>query len=388
MCVCNPQESVFGSGDSHIRTVSILHYDTASDTYTDKTSTMTLSTSPTDYMFPYATAGSMLYIGSGLEAFPGIKLDCDGLMNYTGDGVIVAEIWTGAAWTNIPFMTTRASPDYARQCQQIGTAASQQVRFGDVSAWRTTTVNSVADKYWLRFRITSDLDTMCKVSRIKVHTNRTEINADGFMEFFGNARPLIRLPYDLGLTEAAANSPANGDVYSSSTIGVGRVENSFQDAVTDTIGFVADFPSGIDTSYPMTLVWRFIGTSAPVGTQDIYWTIRWLITSDYSDTVWGDDSTVGDSSGDAGVKARQKSTTVTSSIAAANKQYRATAELDVNFFDQDDVIAPRLLWVSISREAGDALDTYGGTVNMIQLTPTYVAWRLGIHVLDGAVPGA
>lgn len=368
-------EAVFGEGDSYTRGMSVFKANPSGE-FTDVTSTLNVVEGTTS-MFDTTVADNIMYVGGTITRFFGLKMESNGGMNFGSGGEVLIEYWNGSAWTSVPFMCVLSGPPYSRQCRYLCTAADQQVRFGLTTGWVKNTVNSVS-AYWVRIHLTTAITTAPVLSRIKLHSNRAELNADGFYELFGNARVTKNIPYDLGLLEAAANSPANSDVYISNNIGVGRQENQFQTGVLDRIALTADFPEDLDTSYPLVFRWRYFAVS---GSGDVHWVVRWVTSSDYT-VSGGEQSTVGDSTGDAGPKAYEQATTLITTASVANKQLVASVSLDLNLLPQDAGFENNLLWISLERDGTQGTDTLASSAVLIQVTPSYTAFRTGAHLTD------
>jgi len=205
----------------------------------------------------------------------------------------------------------------------------------------------------------------------KLHSSRMEVNGDGWPEFFGNARPIGLLPWDLGLTEAASASPSNQDLFVSDLLDVGRIENKFSNGTTDRIGFTDFLPLELDTSCPITLRLALITDDASAGNIDFV--IRWGYTAD-GDNVYT-------SSGSAPTTGpnEQNITTSLAAPTAANTQLTYEFDLDVS-----GMVARRaaggfgdIIWISIQRTAGD---THAGDISMINLKAYYYKWATGGHI--------
>ena len=158
-------------------------------------------------LFPTIPADDdALYIGSSLLLlFPGVKILVSAaitLSSGTLDQCIIWEFWDGSAWLDLKLMTVYSGPPYTNFGSTtfgfgdptIGTtshAVEYSHRFGTLNNWATTTVNGV-NAYWVRCRLLSatNLDVNPVISDISIHTNNTEITTDGFLEYFGKARPV------------------------------------------------------------------------------------------------------------------------------------------------------------------------------------------------------
>lgn len=254
------RESSIGQGDSFVRGM-LIYTETSGGVFTDVSSDAASASSST-FAFPGTAVNSALYVSCDLQnkvegdyiKFPGVKITT---AVAASGGEIVAEYWTGSSWSEFNHMSTESSNTYLPYAKQIfQRIGSEQVRF-DVSIssfWqKNDPIGSGTDRFWVRFRVVSALSVAPVFEQFKIHTNRSEINEDGFIEFFGTARPISTLPFDIGSFQAANSSPSNQDLWVGDNIGVGRIENQFDAFTTDRSGLVRPFPNDIDTSSPIRL---------------------------------------------------------------------------------------------------------------------------------------
>jgi len=156
-------------------------------------------------------------------------------------------------------MNTNANFPYTQYGNAVCSAPSEQWRFGfdptTPSTWAPVTINingSDITKYWGIFEITSTITTDATIEQMKIHTNRTEINADGKVEYFG----LARYPRTLfsGLSNYVVNAlydPANETVDYGSEFEAKYLDNEFANNAIDGLGFTQGIVSGLDTSIPL-----------------------------------------------------------------------------------------------------------------------------------------
>jgi len=371
-------ETCMGEGDSYTNGMLVYTYDGSS--YADVTAAAKSSSGST-FAFPNLNVNTAVYWASAVSdgadfvKHHGLKFDIE---TAQVGGEIVFEYWNGSAWIEFPGMCTGgASPYYPAARQYFNTAGSCQTRYNiDVpnDSWAKNDDPSVGTSYyWVRARIASTLTTAPVLQQSKLHSSRREINNDGWPEYFGNARPIGTLPWDLGLVEAANASPADQDVFISDNLGVGRKENLFANTATDRIGFTDYLPLDLDTSCPVLL--RFSVRSA-AGGGDIDWVVRW----GYSQDEGLPDDDVYLTTTAAPTTGPNEQSVVSSEAAptAVNKQKTYQFKLDLS-----DMVARRaggfgdLLWVSIERTSGD---THAGDVAMINLKAYYYKWCDGGHV--------
>ncbi|MHC4648979.1 MAG: hypothetical protein ACYTBJ_26290, partial [Planctomycetota bacterium] len=123
---------------------------------------------------------------------------------------------------------------------------------------------------WIRFRVATAITTAPIFEQFKLHTNRFEINADGWHEYFGRARPVGQLPFAIGQDKALSGNLGNQSLWINEDIGSGLNENSFN-AVGDTIGRTFFMPQDLDTSGKIKL--KIVGRPSGTGTTEF--TVKW-----------------------------------------------------------------------------------------------------------------
>jgi len=234
------------------------------------------------------------------------------------------------------------------------------------------------DHYWIRLRIASNITTAPIFEQFKLHTNRFEINSDGWVEYFGKARPTAKLPWEVQVFEKATGTDVKDqDLYLSKGIDNGGKKNKFIAQQTDPnkvqrIGFKTTLPLDMDTSTPVDFQWSVISDATSGGTVD--WIIRWGFNSD-GDMVY-------DNSANAPATAPNEQEIIYPSPPPAvqdmTKWYKVS--LDVS-----DMISRRengfgdTIWVSIERSS---VDTHTGDVSLISMGAYYTKWCEGGHTVN------
>jgi hypothetical protein len=244
-----PQESAFGGGDCHVRGVSFLtNTNLEAGTWADITATLRFLDASSTNLFAGLTVGNCFYAGGDYE-FPG--LECIFTAARVG-GAVVLEFWNGAAWIEIPHLSSDADAPYAQYAQRVFLRTGiEQIRFGERSSWATKSLNGIT-KYWVRFRVTTALTTSPAADQVKVHTDRTEINADGVLEYFGVAEPVRPLIWHRGLLEELEGfAQPDADIDIASGFSIKAIANRWQNGNKDgSATFLAALP-GLDTSRPL-----------------------------------------------------------------------------------------------------------------------------------------
>jgi len=371
------RESVFGQGDSYTRGMFVYTSGAGGGTLTD-VSDEAAGVNESSFTFPGTAVDNSFYVASDLYdansdrlQWHGIKTKLDAVANL-GTGSIVTEIWNGSTWEEIGTMSTRAVDDYASSGILKFTMESEQIRFNARAVKNSWVKNDILgdgiDRYWARFRIDSAITTSPTIEQIKLHSSRTEINSDGYVEHFGTARNVKSIAWDIGNAKPASDSPLNQDVYFGDYLDVGHTENKFSNKATDRIALAVYLPADIDTSTPLKLQWSWITDDNTNG--NTRWVIRWAVSNDGSNIYYASADSPTSAPG-------QKSST---EIVAQVNQYTQqthTVYLDISDYN---TTSDSMLWISIERNGVDAADTHGGDVVMLQVIPKYLSWNNGAHI--------
>lgn len=276
------KEAALGEGDSYYN--GSLVYEFNGSTFTNVSTNSQNPVSGT-FSIPGTTVNNAIYVSTAFrdesgsfQTFSGIKIDVQNAASI-GSGEIVSEYWDGTNWVEFNTMSEGELGDnytkYAKNLFQR--SAPEQVMFDDsiLSDWQLSDPVSLGiNLYWVRFRVVSTLISAPIFNSLKIHTNRTEANADGFIQYFGKARRYKTLSSDISF-ESAANSPSNQDIYLSDNIPVGKRENEFFTSglltSSDQAASVFKLPSDTDTSTKAILTVTY--TSLDTGTAAFicYW---------------------------------------------------------------------------------------------------------------------
>ena len=374
----NPAESVMGEGDSYTRGMLVYTYNGIA--YVDVTAEAQ-SASGSTFAFSNVNANTAIYVASTREKDGDVlkhygiktKVNTAGVM---GVGSIVCEYWAGLSWVDVNVMEAQSGGQYYPYANQIFQhTGSHQIRIDSElhnDSWTKNDPMSLGDDYyWIRYRIVTGITTAPVFEQFKVHSNRFEVNGDGWPEFFGKSRPIGRLPWALGLLEAAASSPGNQDLFISDNIDVGRVENKFANGAVDRIGFSSYLPLDLDTSSPIKLLFSIITDDTSAG--DIDWVIRWGFTADgfsvYRSQIAAPTTGVNE----------QSLAESEAAPAAADTQLTYEFLLDVsNMVSRKDAGFGDVLWATIERVGN--VDTHSGDVSMIAIAGFYTKWCEGGHI--------
>jgi hypothetical protein len=117
-------------------------------------------------------------------------------------------------------------------------------------------------------RIISTITSSPIIEQFKLHTNRFEVNGNGFTEYFGTSR--YRKTLISGVDHLIPNNvgtPKDMDVLYTPTATAGYTDNRFESTVNDSTCFVLDINEGLDTSIPIEVSLSFYVNGT--GTGDI-----------------------------------------------------------------------------------------------------------------------
>lgn len=265
------KEAVFGAGDSYPvgqNGSMVFHFDYGNLTgttitgATDITTILSSESGSTTGLFGGTAVDSAVLVGSDVP-FGGVKVKIDTLGTVEPANVISEYLQNSTpTWTRSFYMATDADYPYTQKGNSLATCSScsEQWRFGFDPEnlpvpWDAVelTINGTAyTKYWGLFRVTSIITSDPILEQMKLHTNRHEINADGFTEYFGRAR--YQKSINATIEPNANFTPSNENVKIAPNITATRVSNKLRNTAKDGLILRGLFPVGIDTSVPIILV--------------------------------------------------------------------------------------------------------------------------------------
>ena len=332
-----------------------------------------------------------LYIGSiASTQFPYINLSLTYTLKTTSasfppSSVLTWEYWNGVSWAILPFMIIHDRSPYSNDGTDSfgyndilipGTKISHNIYFGPIaSSWATTTVNGNLG-YWVRMRITdaANITQVPVLDNILLGTSHTEINKDGFVIYYGNARAMTsetiamtRL-YGTGTTGEVAPT-ANRQICSGSLGGPIIAFNTpnalWGPGVITAAAFTWHPPENIDSSTPLKFYVAF-SHDGSTGTQNSIWQIDYAFISSGGGTIAINSGT--------GTYATRTSGLVTIPITAvAGDVEIGDIPLDITGLLPSGTI----IWFKISRQGTNISDTYIGNVYVSSIQFAYSTWAAG-----------
>ena len=366
-----PNESIFGSGDSY--PVPLAFHCDVSNTVggvitsaIDITSVLESDTGSVTGLYGGVTAGKYLLVGSDYK-FPGIKLKKTIMGNVEPQNIVSEYLITGTTWGQVPFMATGSNYPYEQCGWNTNTGLVQQINFGFnplslPMVWEKATLNingTNYEKYWGRFRIMADITADAIVEQIKLHTNRTEIENDGFIRMYGRARvarTLLSGVYNSVKNDLA--DPANEVVRYTDSYRADYVDNEFANNTIDGFGLIQGIDHGLDTSIPLVL--------------GISYYVKGTMTGDVNFTVKA--SQVDDGFVYNGAEPYE-TTELIENVAVSSNLIRKTVQTTVmvNKLAVGDGIV-----IEVKRDAtsGNPNDTLNGNIVITNVTLTGYFWHL------------
>jgi hypothetical protein len=376
-----PTESCFGGGDSYISTMSVQrNTNLAAGTWSVITSDLIIGDT-TVKVFSSDLTNNAIYIGGDL-IYHGFKMGVkDGL---SSDGVLgrsSMQQWTGSSWQDITYMVTKADPPYWTYSKQLFSVSDSaiQVRYRNRSGWTKNTLNGI-NKYWTRIILTSDLGQSPTINYAKLHPSRKEINKDGFVEYFGDARPFAILPFHFGLFSGTSSEINAGDqdLFLTKSIFMGGQTNSFSGTGNKdiTTGAALPLPPDLDTSIPIKAQFVYTGDGLSAGNAVFGISLGGSFSG----------SQIYKTSGSAGVTNPTALETSIETIVPFTGsdtllQNQFSVELDLSLArpnPQSDLGG--FIWFATTRKLSNVSDTYTGVVNMLGVRFQYTKWSEGGHL--------
>ena len=349
-------ELVAGEGDSSTRDMVSFSYANTEAVYTDITTELKSSTGSVVDLFGGTDANSAWYIGNTGRTFPGVKVDSTSAM-VLGAGAVVWEYWNGAAWTAFNVLFTDSNAPYAQYGNApFSTGASQQIRFDNdnMTGFATTAVNGTT-AYWVRCRATVGFTTSPTAQRTKIGTNRTEINKDGFMEFFGAAEPERPLLTHQRLTDDLSGlSPGNVTINMTANIAITPIDNQFTSSAVDGFGWIRRVPVGSQTAKEITFRALFLPSNTDTGNM--------LFRFRYGTAQLGDL-----------LNGSRTETTLTQLVAGGG--VRDALQEVVFTFAVPEAVPGDVQSFSFERVGNDGTDTFTGNTEIVMIEATGSFWR-------------
>ena len=251
-------ELVVGEGDSNVDYMHVFTYD-PTVVWVDITAELKSPSGSTAPLLQAKSAGGYLYIGHEWRQFTGLKPNVD--IQYVADGGVCEwEYYNGvtASWEPLRVMCAEngdhpiVAHDHLQYSDRVFERPDQEQVHIDVSAdWVATMVNG-QNGYWIRWGVSSPIGvvgTIPELERLKLGTNRTEINECGLITHHGRAQQRRGMLWHLGLAAPlSVGTPTNGLVSYSANVAITPSINKFNNNALDGFGGKFCVPIGLNTA--------------------------------------------------------------------------------------------------------------------------------------------
>ncbi len=325
-------------------------------------------------IFQDVSSNNCLYFGSEKDIF-GFKINViTSTLSITELDDIIWEFWNGSNW--IEFYVMQTYPDYPCNTYDksfVSIVSKFHIRFGltSNSPFALLSLNGF-NKKWLRLRVINTLSSIPRGGYLKIHTNSTRINNDGYTELFGSARTNNALSIHPYPSNASSGNQA---FYLDENISMMKYNNIFPTGSLNRIGFNFKMPTSIDISFPIKLNLSFIGDNTSVG--DVEWVFRYTYTKEDSPIHL----TLLDSQNNPNPNV-MTITKITNLLANQdNRDKRDTINIDVHTIPGNPSGVNHIFYGTLERNAGVNLDTYPGNIILAHMDANYVSWAHNGHLL-------
>jgi len=348
-----------------------------SGTWIDNTVGALSYTVPSFNLFPTGAVGECMYIGSDYDIF-GFKISmitCTSTMATLND--IVWEFWNGTTWVTFNVMQTYPSyPCHTYMNAFVSIVSVFNVRFGlsTNAPFVTKTLNGKTKK-WIRYRIVNALSNVPSGEFVKIHTNSTVVNNDGYIEYFGNAR--IAKNFQITNIYPSNSTPTSNELFITQNVSIGLTNNVFASGSLTKLGFCDKIETDIDISFPLKLNLAFVTNDASTG--DIVWTVRYGYTSaGFNVYLNSNDAPTSNTN----IMSTQNIVTV--NVNNNNTDLRTVIDIDIHNIPSNPSSSDKyILFMVLERDAtnNNNLDTYPGNAVLMNMDLTFVSWCNGGHLL-------
>lgn len=328
------------------------------------------------------TNNDALYIGNTLYSFPGIKATFSSPITTTSslietNNVITWEYWNGSIWTALPLMSTLGDAPYT--VNGLNTFAfndtitnpnnkSYQYRFGRIeSSWATTTINGTL-AYWIRARVinAANIVQIPVAVQFKISTDHTEINRNGFIEYFGDARPVQDTQvYLSALNPTGASGEFSPDSQTITAANTGSISitstlpnSRWRNTRNTAISFVYVPHKLLDSSLNLKLKFDF-NNGITAGPANIALKVDYAFLSKNNNIILG--TTASTLTPDV---ARTTGWVAYAVATSANGFFPIEIPLNIVGLKNNEDINTQTVWIKINRNVSSSggLDTYGDSV--------------------------
>lgn len=335
------------------------------------------------------TNGSTLYIGNvAVIQFPHIDIQISSVLTTTSTAfpstsVVEWEYYNGSTWINLPLTAIHNENPYHNQGDYTfgyddvimppKTRANYSVMFGPIkNTWSAVTVNGILG-YWVRVRVidSANITKVPIVSNISLGSSHAKINEDGFVVYYGDARPVVNEVVGLsrlcatGTTGEVAPTAVRQICSASPIISFNSPNAYWGPGVITAACFTWPVPENIDSSTPL----KFHGVfshDASTGTQNSIWQIDYAFI-----TTTGGVLSANSGTGTFGTRTSGAVTIPISATAGAVQSNSISLNI-AGLLPETTIV-----WFKISRQGTNPSDTFTGPVYLSSIHFQYAIWAAG-----------
>lgn len=332
------------------------------------------------YVFNSNKTGACCYIGFPHNIY-GVKASITApTIEKLPISCLVWEYWDGLMWTSVNAMQTNADKPYHLYMDSfICSNVNHQIRLGTTSKTYMPEKNIMDyNQKWIRIRLLKDIPNIPRAEYFKVHTSHVKVNKDGFIEFFGNSRPVTKL--DFSITDEHHEETGNSSMlYLSKSVCIIRDNYIFPPNKNKRICVVGYLDKSLDTSFPIKLKLAVIFDDDTPG--KIVYNVRYgysieceKIYRNMEDVPIENDH-----------PPKIQKNVIIHEVPENSKDIdtRIDTQLDVsNINVNPDGKHASLIWFCIERDTEDQLDDYPGSIYMIDFSVFGIKWNDGSHILS------
>lgn len=368
-----------GEGRYDSKNLILLTNDNLEDgNWVDLTKEAKSTNNSTFHFFQNINPGNCCYVGF-INNIYGFKINVTkSLIIPTSRNNIITEYWNGNEWKYLHTMQTKAiKPFYINTMSFLSYKEKQHLRFGITS--QTEMPNKIINginRKWIRFRLINEITELPEIEYIKIHTNNTCINKDGFIEFFGESRIEHKLNISLENMNHFNDTThlGNQPIYLSKNIGILRKNNCFGNNHHSRLSYVNYLPKNLDISFPLKMKLSFLVDNDSEGNIEFIFRIGYTA----EDTnLYISENNVNDPNSVLSKKIKYIKEN------SKFKDTRAEISLDIDNININPEGNSYLMWIGLERDARDINDndTYNGNVILLQLSVFGIVWNNGAHIL-------
>jgi hypothetical protein len=224
---------------------------------------------------------------------------------------------------------------------------------------------------------TVPITTTPRFNNIAMIIDNVLVNKDGFIEYFGKSRTRVvsRLNYE-GFENTTGSDAAavGGDIWLTTDFGI-KAPFSFAANELRRITTQRHLTSEIDLSCQAIYKIYFIPRGSSAG-GDVLW--RNLVAVSDDSYVYG--SSEGNAASPGAVTTQEGNNVYTINPGDEDKEHYVTGRIEFPML-RDDLVNGRsnTIWMSLFRQGTSSLDTYDGSIDLVNIEFEFIRWRDGTY---------